>query len=120
MARRAAVEGFLALAPDGLFPVGGYPGNDNDGKRLQRSLDQAKLKQDMLNSAEYVRSHADSTGKLGAVGFCWGGGTTNFLAVTMGTELNAAVPFYGAAPPIGRLATTKRRPNSHGNVLLRF
>jgi carboxymethylenebutenolidase len=98
VARRAGVEGFLALAPDGLSPVGGYPGNDDDGKLLQKSLDQGKLKQDMLNSAQWVRKHADSTGKLGAVGFCWGGGTTNFLAVTMGSELGAAVPFYGRAP----------------------
>jgi len=98
VARRVAVEGFLALAPDGLSPVGGYPGNDDDGKRLQKSLDQSKLKRDMLNGAEFIRAHADSTGKLGAVGFCWGGGVTNFLAVTMGENLHVAVPFYGAAP----------------------
>jgi carboxymethylenebutenolidase len=98
VARRAAIEGFLALAPDGLAPVGGYPGNDDDGKKLQRSLDQTKLKRDMLNSAELVRTHNDSTGKLGAVGFCWGGGTVNFLAVTMGENLSAGVPFYGRAP----------------------
>jgi carboxymethylenebutenolidase len=97
VARRAAVEGFLALAPDGLAPVGGYPGNDDDGKKLQKSLDQTKLKRDMLNSAEMLRTHAMSTGKLGAVGFCWGGGTTNHLAVTMGSDLHAAVPFYGRA-----------------------
>lgn len=97
VARRAAVDGFLALAPDGLSPVGGYPGNDDDGRTLQRSLDQAKLKQDMVNSARYLKSHALSTGKLGATGFCWGGGTTNFLAVTLGSDLHAAVPFYGAA-----------------------
>jgi carboxymethylenebutenolidase len=98
VARRFAVEGFLALAPDGLSPVGGYPGNDDDGRTLQKSLDQAKLKQDMLNSANFLRTHALSTGKLGAVGFCWGGGTTNFLAVQMGDALAAGVPFYGAAP----------------------
>jgi carboxymethylenebutenolidase len=98
VARRAAVEGFLALAPDGLYPVGGYPGNDDDGRSLQRSLDQAKLRQDMVNSAKYVKAHPLSTGKLGTMGFCWGGGTTNFLAVTLGSELQAAVPFYGAAP----------------------
>jgi carboxymethylenebutenolidase len=97
VARRAAVEGFLALAPDGLFPVGGYPGNDDDGRELQRKLDQGKLKQDMVNSARYVKSHALSTGKLGATGFCWGGGTTNFLAATLGGDLQAGVPFYGAA-----------------------
>jgi carboxymethylenebutenolidase len=98
VARRAAVEGFLALAPDGLSPVGGYPGNDDDGRQLQRGLDQAKLRQDMVNSARHLKSHELSNGKLGATGFCWGGGTTNFLAVTLGSDLNAGVPFYGAAP----------------------
>lgn len=98
VARRAAVEGFLALAPDGLFPVGGYPGNDDDGRELQKSLDQGQLKTDMLNSAKFVQSHALSNGKLGSVGFCWGGGTTNYLAVEMGADLAAGVPFYGAAP----------------------
>lgn len=86
VARRAATEGFLALAPDGLSPVGGYPGNDDDGRSLQRSLDQGKLRQDMLNSAQYLKAHELSNGKLGATGFCWGGGTTNFLAVTLGSE----------------------------------
>ncbi|NKC15292.1 MAG: dienelactone hydrolase family protein [Gammaproteobacteria bacterium] len=107
VARRAAVAGFLALAADGLFPVGGYPGNDDDGKALQRSLDQARLKRDMLNSALYLRAHEHSTGKLGAVGFCWGGGTANFLATTMGADLQAAVPFYGAAPPSAEVANIK-------------
>jgi carboxymethylenebutenolidase len=100
VARRFAVEGFLALAPDGLYPVGGYPGNDDDGRTLQRSLDQGPLKQDMLNSALFVKNHEASTGKLGSVGFCWGGGTTNFLAVTMGSDLSAGVPFYGAPPEL--------------------
>jgi len=98
VARRFATMGFLALAPDGLSPVGGYPGNDDDGKVLQKSLDQDQLKTDMLNSARYVQSHESSTGKLGSVGFCWGGGVTNYLAVEMGVNLHAAVPFYGAAP----------------------
>jgi carboxymethylenebutenolidase len=97
VARRAAVDGFLALAPDGLFPVGGYPGNDDDGRTLQAGLDQAKLRTDMLNSARLVKTHKLSTGKLGATGFCWGGGTTNFLAVAMGADLQAGVPYYGAA-----------------------
>ena len=97
VARRAAVEGFLALAPDGLFPVGGYPGNDDEGRTLQAGLDQAKLRTDMLNSARWLKANALSTGKLGATGFCWGGGTTNFLAVAMGGDLQAAVPYYGAA-----------------------
>lgn len=98
VARRAAVEGFLALAPDGLAPVGGYPGNDDDGREMQAKLDQAKLRQDIVNSARYLKSHALSNGKLGAVGFCWGGGMVNHLAVTLGAELNAGVPFYGPAP----------------------
>src|SRR5678815_1397415 len=96
--RRAAVEGFLALAPDGLFPVGGYPGNDDDGRELQAKLDQAKLRTDMANSAKYLKAHALSTGKLGVTGFCWGGGTTNFLAATLSGDVQAAAPYYGAAP----------------------
>jgi carboxymethylenebutenolidase len=99
VARRAAVDGFLALAPDGLYPVGGYPGNDDDGRTLQSGLDQAKLRTDMLNSAKFLKGHALSSGKLGATGFCWGGGTTNWLAATLGAELQAGVPFYGAAAP---------------------
>lgn len=98
VARRFAVEGFLALAPDGLFPAGGYPGNDDDGRSLQKSLDQGMLKKDMMNSAGFLKSHERSSGKLGAVGFCWGGGTVNYLAVEMGADLSAGVPFYGAAP----------------------
>ena len=97
VARRAAVEGFVALAPDGLFPVGGYPGNDDDGRALQGNLDQAKLRTDMLNSATVLKSHKLSNGKLGVTGFCWGGSTVNFLAVTLGSDLQAGVPFYGAA-----------------------
>jgi carboxymethylenebutenolidase len=98
VARRVAVEGFMALAPDGLAPVGGYPGNDDDGRTLQASLDQGKLRTDMLNSARFLKAHAQSSGKLGATGFCWGGGTTNYLAVVLGADLKAAAPFYGAAP----------------------
>jgi carboxymethylenebutenolidase len=97
VARRAAVEGFLALAPDGLFPAGGYPGNDDDGRTLQGNLDQGKLRTDMLNSARFLKAHKLSNGKLGATGFCWGGGTVNFLAVALGADLQAGVPFYGAA-----------------------
>lgn len=98
VARRAATEGFLALAPDGLAPVGGYPGNDDDGRTLQRTLDQEDLLQDMVNSARFLKQHALSKGKLGATGFCWGGAATNHLAVTLGSELQAGVPFYGRAP----------------------
>jgi carboxymethylenebutenolidase len=98
VARRAAADGFLALAPDGLFPVGGYPGNDDDGRTLQSSLDQGKLRADMTNSARYLKAHASSSGKLGVTGFCWGGGTTNFLAATLGGDMHAGAPFYGVAP----------------------
>ncbi len=104
VARRVAVEGMLALAPDGLAPIGGYPGNDDDGRAMQKSLDQAELLQDMVNSARYLKAHPLSSGKLGATGFCWGGGATNFLAVTLGDELQAAVPFYGRAPDPGDVA----------------
>ena len=97
VARRLAIEGFLALAPDGLFPVGGYPGNDDDGRALQAGLDQGKLRTDMLNSARFLKAHALSSGKLGVTGFCWGGSTTNALAVALGADMQAGVPFYGAA-----------------------
>jgi carboxymethylenebutenolidase len=97
VARRAAVDGFLALAPDGLFPAGGYPGNDDDGRMLQSKLDQPKLRTDMLNSATFLKAHALSNGKLGVTGFCWGGGTTNWLATQLGDALQAGVPYYGAA-----------------------
>ena len=107
VARRAAVERFLALAPDGLFPVGGYPGNDDDGKALQAKLDPAKLRTDMLNSARFLKSHPLSNGKLGVTGFCWGGGTVNYLAATLGSDLRAAVPFYGAAPATASVANIK-------------
>ena len=107
VARRAAVAGFLALAPDGLSPIGGYPGNDDDGRTMQRTLDQAELRQDMINSGRYVRSHELSNGKLGATGFCWGGGTTNYLATAMGDELNAGAPFYGSAPDTDSISQIK-------------
>jgi len=91
VARRAAVEGFIALAPDGLAPLGGYPGNDDDGRDMQAKLDQAKLRTDMLNGAKFLKAHKLSTGKLGATGFCWGGGTTNWLATALGASREASV-----------------------------
>lgn len=108
VARRVAAEGFLALAPDGLAPIGGYPGNDDDGKVMQKSLDPDKLFTDLLNSAKYLKSHELSNGKLGATGFCYGGGVVNKLAVVIGADLNAGVPFYGVAPKtedIGKIVT---------------
>jgi len=104
VARRFAVEGFLALAPDGLAPIGGYPGNDDDGKVMQKSLDGDKLFTDMLNSALFLKKHDLSTGNLGATGFCYGGGVVNKLAVEMGSDLDAGVPFYGSAPPVEDVA----------------
>lgn len=107
VARRAALAGFLALAPDGLSPIGGYPGNDDDGRTMQQSLDPQKLLQDMINSARYVRNHELSTGKLGVTGFCYGGYATNYLAATLGEEVNAAVPFYGRAPATETVSNIK-------------
>ncbi|WOJ94655.1 dienelactone hydrolase family protein [Congregibacter variabilis] len=113
VARRFAVAGFLALAPDGLSPIGGYPGNDDDGRAMQRTLDQSKLRQDMVNSARFVKSHTLSTGKLAATGFCWGGGTTNFLATELGSDLQAAAPFYGAAADSDKVGNIKAAVQVH-------
>jgi carboxymethylenebutenolidase len=107
VARRSAAEGFLALAPDGLSPVGGYPGNDDDGRTLQAGLDQGKLRTDMVNSARYLKTHALSSGKLGVTGFCWGGSTTNFLAAALGADMQAGVPFYGAAAETASVSKIK-------------
>ena len=114
VARRAAVAGFLALAPDGLSPIGGYPGNDDDGRAMQRSLDPDKLLQDMVNSALFLKEQPSSNGKLGAIGFCWGGFATNHLAVTLGADLQAGVPFYGRAPQTADVA------NIRAAMLLQF
>ena len=107
VARRLGIEGFMALAPDGLFPVGGYPGNDDDGRDLQARLDQPKLRTDMLNSARFLKAHALSNGKMGVTGFCYGGSTTNFLAVELGADLKAAAPYYGAAPETASVSKIK-------------
>ena len=107
VARRLATDGFLALAPDGLAPVGGYPGNDDDGRTLQAGLDQGKLRTEMVNSARFLKAHALSSGKLGVTGFCWGGGAVNFLAVTLGADLQAGVPFYGAAAETAAIPAIK-------------
>jgi carboxymethylenebutenolidase len=103
VARRFGVAGFLALAPDGLSPIGGYPGNDDDGRAMQR----------MVNSARYVKAHELSNGKLGATGFCWGGGTTNFLATELGEELSAGAPFYGSAAATDKVAQIKAAMQIH-------
>lgn len=97
VARRVAKAGFIAFAPDGLTPVGGYPGNDEDGKALQRSLDREKLMNDFFAAAEWLMAHEAANGKVGCVGFCYGGGVCNALAVAY-PELAASVPFYGRQP----------------------
>lgn len=102
VARRLAKAGFLAFAPDALFPVGGYPGNDDEGRAMQRDLDRAKIEQDFIASALWLKNNEMSTGKLGAVGFCFGGYIVNLLAAVIPDELDAGVPFYGtpAAQPL--------------------
>jgi len=98
IARRLAVDNFMAFAPDGLTSVGGYPGNDDEGGQLFGKVDRAKMAEDLYAAAVWLKSRPDSTGKLGVTGFCFGGGIANALAVRMGPDLAAAVPFYGGAP----------------------
>ncbi len=107
VARRAATEGFLALAPDGLFPVGGYPGNDDDGRTLQTGLDQTKLRTDLLNSARFLKTYALSTRKLGVTGFCYGGGIVNYLAAALGADMQAGAPYYGVAADTASVSNIK-------------
>jgi carboxymethylenebutenolidase len=95
--RRTAKAGYLAFGPDGLTPLGGYPGNDDDGRAMQKELDRAKLMEDFFAAFEFLASHDGSTGKVGAVGFCYGGGVCNALAVAY-PNLAASVPFYGRQP----------------------
>ncbi len=97
VARRVGAAGYLALAPDGLSPVGGYPGTDDEGRRLQSQLDGAKLREDFVAAVHYLQHRDDCTGKVGCVGFCYGGGIANMLAVRV-PDLAAAVPFYGSQP----------------------
>lgn len=98
VARRLAIEGFIAFAPDGLTSVGGYPGDDEKGGALFKTVDRDKMTEDFLAAANWLKARSDSNGKLGVVGFCFGGAIANTLAVKMGTDLQAAVPFYGAQP----------------------
>ncbi len=95
--RRAAKAGYLAFGPDGLTPLGGYPGTDEEGRDMQKSLDRVKLMNDFFAAFEFLRDHDGSTGKVGVVGFCYGGGVCNALAVAY-PDLAASVPFYGRQP----------------------
>lgn len=113
VARRAALAGFVALAPDALSAVGGYPGNDDAGKIMQAKLDQNKILIDMKNSAHYLKKHALSDGKLGVTGFCYGGAVANYLAVEMGGDLLASVPFYGRSPKLEDVSKIKAKMLMH-------
>jgi carboxymethylenebutenolidase len=96
-ARRAALEGFITIAPDALTPLGGYPGNDDEGRALQRQRDRDEMLEDFIAAFEYLNAHDDCSGKIGVVGFCFGGWISNMMAVKV-PELAAAVPFYGGQP----------------------
>ena len=95
--RRAAKEGFISIAPDALSPLGGYPGNDDEGRTMQRQRDRGEMLNDFIAAFEYLRDHEECTGKVGVVGFCFGGWVSNMMAVEV-PDLKAAVPFYGSQP----------------------
>jgi carboxymethylenebutenolidase len=112
VARRLAIANFIAFAPDGLTSVGGYPGDDEKGAALFKQVDPVKMQEDFVAAARWLKSLPDSTGKLGAVGFCYGGGVVNQLAVRLGADLNAAVPFYGLQPDPADAAKIKAPINA--------
>jgi len=107
VARRLATSNFLAFAPDGLTSVGGYPGDDEKGGKLFGQVDKAKMTEDFLASIRWLKGRRNSTGKAGVVGFCFGGGMSNVLATKMGSDLSAAVPFYGGPPPLADVPKIK-------------
>lgn len=104
--RRAAVEGFITLAPDALTPLGGYPGNDDDGRALQKKCDRNEMLEDFIAAYEYLKSHKNCNGKVGVVGFCFGGWISNMMAIKI-PSLMAAVPYYGGQPSSGEVAMIK-------------
>lgn len=105
--RRLALAGFLAFAPDALTPLGGYPGDDDKGRELQQQRDTEEMTQDFLAAAELLQGHALSNGKAGVVGFCFGGGMANELAVRIPDVIRAAVPFYGRQPAAAEVPKIK-------------
>src|SRR5579863_1749133 len=107
VARRLGAANFIAFAPDGLTSVGGYPGDDEKGAKIFGQVDRPKMTADFLAAARWLKARADCTGKIGVVGFCFGGGIANTPAVRMGSDLNAAAPFYGAQPPAADAAKIK-------------
>ncbi len=104
--RRAALEGFITIAPDALWPLGGYPGNDDDGRTLQRKRDRNEMLEDFIAAYNYLASHENCTGKIGVVGFCFGGWISNMMATKL-PNLSAAVPFYGGQPSAEDVANIK-------------
>jgi carboxymethylenebutenolidase len=113
VARRLAVADFIAFAPDGLTSVGGYPGDEEKAVQLFREVNADKMREDMLAAAMWLKARPDSNGKLGAVGFCYGGTVVNWLAVRMGSDLAAAVPFYGGQPSEADAAKIKAPVLAH-------
>jgi carboxymethylenebutenolidase len=107
VARRLATSGFMAFAPDGLTSVGGYPGDDEKGAASFGKVDRNKMTEDFVAAARWLKARPDCTGKIGVVGFCYGGGIANTLAVRLGEDLAAAVPFYGAQPSAADAAKIK-------------
>jgi len=107
VARRLALENYIAFAPDGLSSVGYYPGDDEKGGAAFQTVDRAKMTEDFVAAAKWLKARPDCTGKLGAIGFCYGGGIANTLAVRLGPDLNAAVPFYGGPPPADQVSKIK-------------
>jgi carboxymethylenebutenolidase len=100
IARRLALDNFVAFAPDALFPLGGYPGEEDKARALFPQLDQTKTREDFIAAAGFLKGRPECTGKIGAVGFCYGGGMVNFLATRLGTALSAGVAFYGSSPNV--------------------
>jgi carboxymethylenebutenolidase len=113
VARRVAIAGFMALAPDGLTSVGGYPGDDEKGAAFFKEVDHGKMMEDFFAAATWLKSRPNCTGKIAVIGFCFGGGVANQLAVRMGAELAAAVPFYGAQPSADEVAKIKAPVLAH-------
>ena len=107
VARRLATSGFMAFAPDGLTSVGGYPGDEEKAAAMFGPVDKPKMTEDFIASARWLKGRADCTGKIGAVGFCFGGGIVNMLAVRLGSDLAAGAPFYGAQPSAADAAKIK-------------
>ena len=100
VARRFALENFIAFAPDALFPLGGYPGSEDKAREMFSKLEQPKTREDFVAATAFLKAQPQSTGKIGAVGFCYGGGMVNYLATRLGSDLAAGVPFYGSSANI--------------------